>query len=69
VLQSNGTDALWGVSPQPGHVIWDEGTPLPARAALNFVGPLVTVTDDSGANASVVTLIPDQQTALWYGGY
>lgn len=38
------------------HVIEDEGTPLTARAKLNFVGAGVTATDDSGDNASVVTI-------------
>jgi hypothetical protein len=39
-----------------GHTIEDEGTPLTARAALNFVGAGVTVTDDSGNDATVVTI-------------
>jgi hypothetical protein len=39
-----------------GHVIQDEGTPLTARANLNFVGAGVTATDDAGNNATVVTI-------------
>lgn len=39
-----------------GHTIEDEGTPLAARSKLNFVGAGVTVTDDSGDDASVVTI-------------
>jgi hypothetical protein len=39
-----------------GHSIEDEGTPLTARSKLNFVGAGVTVTDDSGDDASVVTI-------------
>lgn len=39
-----------------GHVIQEEGTPLPQRANLNFVGSAVTVTDDSGNDATVVTI-------------
>ena len=39
-----------------GHTIEDEGTPLTARTKLNFVGLGVTVTDDSGDDASVVTI-------------
>lgn len=39
-----------------GHTIEDEGTPLTDRAALNFVGGGVTVTDDSGNDATVVTI-------------
>lgn len=39
-----------------GHVIEDEGTPLTQRAKLNFVGAGVTVTDDAGDDATVVTI-------------
>jgi hypothetical protein len=39
-----------------GHVIEDEGTPLTQRTKLNFVGGGVAVTDDSGDDASVVTI-------------
>lgn len=39
-----------------GHVIEDEGTPLTQRTKLNFVGAGVTVSDDSGDDASVVTI-------------
>jgi len=39
-----------------GHVIEDEGTPLTQRTKLNFVGAGVTVTDDGGDDASVVTI-------------
>lgn len=39
-----------------GHVIQDEGVDLPQRDKLNFVGSAVTVTDDSGNDASVVTI-------------
>jgi hypothetical protein len=39
-----------------GHVIEDEGTPRTQRAALNFVGSAVTVTDDAGNDATVVTI-------------
>lgn len=39
-----------------GHVIQDEGTPLTQRQYLNFVGAGVTVTDDSGNDATVVTI-------------
>lgn len=40
-----------------GHTIEDEGTPLAQRTNLNFVGANVTVTDDSGNDATVVTII------------
>ena len=39
-----------------GHTIEDEGTPLTQRTKLNFVGAGVTVTDDSGDDATVVTI-------------
>jgi len=39
-----------------GHVIEDEGTPLTQRTKLNFVGGGVAVTDDSGDDATVVTV-------------
>lgn len=39
-----------------GHTIQDEGTPLTARANLNFVGAGVAVTDDAGNDATVVTI-------------
>lgn len=39
-----------------GHIIRDEGTPTVQRAALDFVGAVVAVTDDSGAGATVVTV-------------
>lgn len=39
-----------------GHIIQDEGTPLTARASLNFVGNGVAATDDSGNDATIVTV-------------
>lgn len=39
-----------------GHTIEEEGTPLTARSKLNFVGAGVTATDDSGDDASVITI-------------
>jgi len=39
-----------------GHVIKDEGTPLTARAGLNFVGAGVTATDDAGNDQTIVTI-------------
>jgi hypothetical protein len=39
-----------------GHTIQDEGTPLTQRTNLNFVGAGVTVTDDAGNDATVVTI-------------
>lgn len=52
-----GTDTVLGAGGGGGgHTIEDEGTPLTARSKLNFVGAGVTVTDDSGDDASVVTI-------------
>lgn len=39
-----------------GHIIEEEGTPLTQRANLNFVGASVTVTDDAGNDATIVTI-------------
>src|SRR3972149_9232950 len=39
-----------------GHTIQDEGFSLTQRTKLNFVGAGVGVTDDSGNDASVVTI-------------
>lgn len=44
------------VDANSGATIQDEGTPLTKRANLNFVGTGVTVTDDVGNDASVVTI-------------
>jgi len=41
---------------ESSHIIQDEGTPLTARANLNFVGGGVTATDDAGSDATVVTI-------------
>ncbi len=40
-----------------GHTIEDEGSSLPQRTNLNFVGSGVTATDDSGNDATVVTIL------------
>lgn len=40
-----------------GHIIEDEGTPLTARPALNFVGPGVTVTDSASPASTIVTIL------------
>jgi len=46
----------WEESASGGHTIQDEGSNLTARAALNFVGAGVTVTDDEGNGATKVTI-------------
>ena len=55
-LTDGGTTTLHSHSGGSGHVIQDEGTPLTARANLNFVGADVTATDDAGNNATVITI-------------
>mgnify|MGYP006921296701 CR=1 FL=1 len=39
-----------------GHIIQDEGVSLTQRSKLNFVGAGVTVTDDAGNDATLVTI-------------
>lgn len=46
------------------HTIEDEGTPLTSRAALNFEGAGVTVADDSGEDATVVTIPGDAVSSV-----
>lgn len=55
VLKHNGTNWINGAAPSAGHIIADEGTPLTARATLDFVGAGVIVTDN-GSSATVVTI-------------
>jgi hypothetical protein len=52
---SNGAVPSWEVA-TGGHTIQEEGTPLTQRSNLNFIGPAVTATDDSGNNATKVTI-------------
>ena len=40
----------------PAHVIQEEGSNLTARTKLNFVGAAVTATDDSGNDATKITI-------------
>ena len=39
-----------------GHTIQDDGTPVTQRPNLNFTGPGVTLSDDNGNDATVVTI-------------
>ena len=61
-----GTDGLLFVSPTAGsaHVIKNEGVALTNRAALNFAGAGVTVTDDAGNGATLVTIPSGGATTL-----
>jgi hypothetical protein len=56
----NGTNlrmlGAWEQGTGGGHSVEEEGTPLTARSKLNFVGAGVTATDDSGDDASVITI-------------
>ena len=57
VLQFDGTDWVPAdPSAGSGHTIQEEGSSLTARANLNFVGGGVTASDDSGNNATKVTV-------------
>lgn len=55
-LTDAGATTLHTHSGGAGHTIEDEGTGLTTRTKLNFVGVGVTVTDDAGDDASVVTI-------------
>lgn len=55
VLTNDGAGTLsWEAA--GGHTIEEEGTPLAQRTNLNFVGAGVTATDDSGNDATVITV-------------
>lgn len=51
----DGATWTWG-SGSSGHIIKNQGTPLTARAGLNFVGHAVEATDDSGGDETDVTV-------------
>ncbi len=50
-----------------GHIIEDEGTPLPQRPFLNFVGSNVVVTDDVPNNATTVTISGGSGSNIYNG--
>lgn len=59
VLKWNSTTNMWENGTGGGgggHTIQDEGVDLTQRTNLNFVGSGVTVTDDAGNDATVVTI-------------
>ena len=58
VLTSTGTLPNWESAAGGGHTIQEEGSSLTQRTNLNFVGAGVTATDDSGNNATKVTVTP-----------
>ena len=60
VLTSGGAGAApaWEDASSGGHTIQEEGSSLTQRTNLNFVGAGVTATDDSGNNATKVTVTP-----------
>ena len=60
VLTSGGAGAApaWEDAAGGGHTIQEEGSSLTQRTNLNFVGAGVTATDDSGNNATKVTVTP-----------
>jgi hypothetical protein len=49
-----------------GHTIKEEGTPLTARAGLNFVGAGITASDDAGNDETDVTLASQLNTFAAY---
>lgn len=53
---ASGAYVITGSASGGGHTIQDEGINLTQRTKLNFVGAGVTVTDDSGNDATVVTI-------------
>jgi len=48
-----------------GHVIQDEGSDFTQRTNLNFVGSGVTVTDDAGNDATIVTVSASGGGSCW----
>ena len=57
ILCTDGSGAIaFAEAASSGHTISDEGSVLAARTCLNFVGSAVTATDNSGANATDVTV-------------
>ena len=57
VLTSDGTDISWAAA-TGGHTIQEEGSSLTQRTKLNFIGAGVTATDDSGNDATKITVTP-----------
>jgi len=53
-----GSDTVTIAAAGGGHTIQEEGSSLTQRTNLNFVGAGVTATDDSGNNATKVTVTP-----------
>jgi len=49
-------DNTWSTISGSGHTIQEEGTPLTQRTNLNFIGAGITATDNSGNDATDVTL-------------
>lgn len=59
-VESNNGFTVLGVPVEGGggsaHIIQEEGVSLTQRAKLNFVGSMITAADDSGNNATTVTV-------------
>jgi hypothetical protein len=64
-------DVTVAVSGNLGHVVKDEGTPLPTRAGLSFAGLGVSVNDDAGNDETVVTIGAGGETdaLVFMGGF
>ena len=56
IMCTNGSGAVAWVTNSTGHTIAEEGTPLTTRTCLNFIGTAVTATDNSGTDATDVTI-------------
>lgn len=57
VPKADGSGGIaWAAESLGGHVIHDEGAPLSARPALNFIGTGVAVTDNAAAGSTDVTI-------------
>lgn len=55
-LVYNATSKKLEYQDMSGHVVQDEGSGLPARANLNFIGANVMATDNPGADATDITI-------------
>jgi hypothetical protein len=57
ILCTDGSGTIaFAAAASSGHTIAEEGTPLASRTCLNFIGSAVTAADNSGTNATDVTV-------------
>jgi len=69
VDNTNGANAWYevGSGVGGGHAIQDDGTPVTVRSNLNFTGAGVTLSDDAGNDATVVTIDADVEAVAGDG--